>query len=151
MYYNDYFRSEDPQEFNNLNDIYETEAMNAPFYCPYYRQFSPPQRPPQQQPPFGQPGGGQQGGRPPSGPPPSVTPSKQSPMVQSAHGTFAVESQTLRPCLFRFVYIWPRRGRGFWAWLTFVGRRSVSGFRWDGRRWLRFGMDLRQIESFICY
>lgn len=159
MYYHNYFRSEDPQEFNDLNDIYETEAMNTPFCCPYYRQFfSPqqqPQRPPQQQPPFGQmggqPGGGQPGGGAPSGPPPSATPSKQSAMFKSTPGTFAVEPQTLRPCLFRFVYIWPRRGRAFWAWLTFVGRRSASGFRWDGRRWVYFGIDLRQIDSFTCY
>ena len=72
-------------------------------------------------------------------------------MVKSAPGTMAVEPQSLRPCLFRFVYIWPRRGRPFWAWLTFVGRKSASGFRWDGRRWVYFGIDLRQIDSFTCY
>jgi hypothetical protein len=148
MYYCNYFRSEDPEEF-----------MDNPFYFPYYRQFSPPpSRPPFGQPsgqqgggpPFGQPGG-QQGGGSPSSPPPSFTPSKQSAMVKSVPGTMAVAPQSLRPCLFRYVYIWPRRGRGFWAWLTSVGRRSASGFRWDGRRWVHFGIDLRQIDSFICY
>lgn len=170
MYYCNYFRSGDPQEFDDLNDIYEPE-MDVPFCCPYYRQFfstqpvdfmsrqpfGDPPFGPQSGPPFGQGPGqgpgqphGQQSG-PPSGPPPSVTPSKQSAMVKSGPTGFAVEPQTLRPCLFRFVYIWPRRGRGFWAWLTFVGRKSASGFRWNGRRWVYFGIDLRQIDSFICY
>lgn len=159
MYYCNYFRSEDPEEFDALDDMYEQDVMDDSFYCPYYRQFSPP--PPR--PPFGQPGGPQGGGPPfgqpgghqgsgaPSGPPPSITPSKQNATFKSGPQTMAVEPQTLRPCVFRFVYIWPRRGRGFWAWLTFVGRKSASGFRWDGRRWVYFGIDLRQIDSFICY
>jgi hypothetical protein len=161
MYYCNYFRSEDPEEFDALDDISEQDVMDSPFYCPYYRQFSPPPpRPPFGQPggpqgggpppPFGQPGGYQSGGAP-SGPPPSITPSKQSAMFKSGPQTMAVEPRTLRPCLFRFVYIWPRRGRGFWAWLTYVGRRSASGFRWNGRRWVYFGIDLRQIDSFTCY
>lgn len=148
MYYCNYFRSEVPEEFDELNDVYEQELMDAPFYCPYCRQFNQPPRPP-----FGQPGGqpgGHHGGAP-SGPPPAVTPSKQSATFKAGPGVMAVEPQTLRPCLYRFVYIWPRRGRGFWAWLTFVGRRSASGFRWNGRRWVYFGIDLRQIDSFICY
>ena len=34
---------------------------------------------------------------------------------------------------------------------TFVGRTSVAGFRWTGRRWVFSGFDLRRIESFTCY
>jgi hypothetical protein len=56
-----------------------------------------------------------------------------------------------RLCKFRFVYIWLRNGNSFWAWLTFVGPRSVSGFRWNGRRWVYFTMDPRRINRFICY
>lgn len=160
MYYCNYFRSEDPEEFDALDDMVEEESTDIPYYCPYYRQFSPPPPPFGQpgRPPFGQPGrppfgqpGGPQGSGAPSGPPPSITPSKQSATFQSGPGVMAVEPQTIRRCVFRFVYIWPRRGRGFWAWLTFVGRRSVSGYRWNGRRWVYFGMDLRQIDSFTCY
>lgn len=164
MYFCNYFRSEDPEEFDALNDMYEQQLTDIAYYCPYCRQFNPPPRPPFGQPggpqgggtpfgpppPFGQPGGPQGGGAP-SGPPPAVTPSKQNATFKAAPGVMAVEPQTLRPCLFRFVYIWPRRGRGFWAWLTFVGRRSASGYRWNGRRWVYFGIDLRQIDSFICY
>ncbi|MBU5483613.1 hypothetical protein KQI86_04675 [Clostridium sp. MSJ-11] len=111
-------------------------------YCPYYRQFFPPSPP--GRPPSG-PGGGPGAGRPPSGPPPSFTPSQ--PQFQA----LAVDPGAIRPCLFRFVFIWPRRGRGFWAWLTFVGPRSVAGFRWTGSRWVFFGMDLRQIDQFTCF
>ncbi|WP_010236689.1 hypothetical protein [Clostridium arbusti] len=90
----------------------------------------------------------------PSGPPPSSIPA-QPQQFHSAGGpggpqVMAVDPGSIRPCLFRFVYIWPRRGRGFWAWLTFVGRRSASGFRWNGRRWIYFGIDLREIQSFEC-
>lgn len=138
MYYYNYFRFADPNEFNSLNDISENEITAAPSCCPYYRQFFPPQ----QLPPFGQ--GGQQSSGPPPGPPPFAEPS------QSFSATMAVEPGTLRPCLFTYVYIWPRRQRPFWAWLDFVGRRSVSGFRWERHRWIRFGMDLRQIDSFVC-
>lgn len=99
--------------------------------------------------PFGGPGGGPggpgAGSRPPSSPPPSFAPQK------SHAQPFAVSPGSIRHCLFRFTYIWPRRGRGFWAWLTRVDRRSVSGWRWNGRRWVFFGMDLRQIESFQCH
>lgn len=132
-------------------------------YCPYfgyledfellsgnmYRQFSPPGGPP----PFGgggQPpsGGGAQGpGGPggPGGPPPSFTPSKSGPQLK------AVEPGAIRFCRYRYSYIWLDNGRSFWAWLTFVGRRSVAGWRWNGRRWVYFGIDTRRIESFVCY
>jgi hypothetical protein len=98
-------------------------------------------------PPFGPPSGGQ--GGPPSGPPPSIAPIKKS--AYGGPSAQFVEPATIRRCRYRFIYIWPSYGRPFWAWLTFVGRRSVSGYRWNGRRWVYFGMDLRQIDSFECY
>ncbi|WP_246615572.1 hypothetical protein [Clostridium thailandense] len=105
-------------------------------------------------PPFGGPGG-PSASQPPSSPPPSFAPSKSQAQVNNAKGfgatPYAVDPGAIRPCTFRFVYIWPRRGNGFWAWLTFVGRNSASGFRWNGRRWVYFGIDLRQIDSFVCY
>jgi hypothetical protein len=42
-------------------------------------------------------------------------------------------------------------GEQFWAWLVYVGRRSAAGWRWTGYRWIYFGVDLRNIESFVCY
>lgn len=42
-------------------------------------------------------------------------------------------------------------GRSYWTFLLNVDRYSVSGFRWLGRNWVYFGLDLRRIDSFICY
>ncbi|GIO23311.1 hypothetical protein [Oceanobacillus sp. J11TS1] len=95
----------------------------------------------------GQQPGSQMGGmnnQPPMGPPPNFVPQKQN--VQ----TFAVDPGGIRYCRFRFTYIWPNHGRGFWAFPTFVGRNSIAGFRWNGFRWVYFGMDLNSIESFQC-
>jgi hypothetical protein len=33
---------------------------------------------------------------------------------------------------------------------VFVGRNSVAGWRWNGFRWVYFGVDLRRIDSFVC-
>ncbi|SHJ76719.1 hypothetical protein [Paramaledivibacter caminithermalis] len=80
----------------------------------------------------------------PPGRPPSFTP-QQSPTVM------AVDPGSIRRCRFRFTYLWLKNRREFWAYLTFVGRRSVAGYRWIGFRWVYFGTDLKNIESFICY
>lgn len=116
--------------------------------------FGPPFLPGQGQggpgfpPPFppGQPG--QQAGGMPPGPPPSFVP--QMPLGQQI-GTFAVDPGAIRPCRFRFVYIWLDNGRSFWAWLTFVGRRSVAGYQWTGFRWRYFAVDVDRIDFFVCY
>lgn len=95
--------------------------------------------------------GGPQGGAPMQ-PPPMMTPNKNHFNVQSYSGMspMAIDSGAIRPCRNRYVYIWLRNGESFWAWLNYVGRRSVSGWRWNGRRWVFFGTDLRRIDSFIC-
>ena len=86
----------------------------------------------------------------PTSAPPNFTPSQ--PQSQQFGATpLSIDSGAIRPCLYRFVYIWPRRGPGFWAWLTFVGPRSISGFRWNRNTWRFFGMDLREISSFQCF
>ncbi|HOS70697.1 MAG TPA: hypothetical protein PL076_11450, partial [Bacillota bacterium] len=94
---------------------------------------------PQFQPPGVGPGSSE---GPPSGPPPSMTPQLAGPQ---GIGTLAVDPGSIRRCRFSFVYLQLRNGREFWIWLTFVGRRSISGWRWTGRRWVYFGVDLRQI------
>ncbi|MBC2581068.1 hypothetical protein HGI79_12375 [Clostridium sp. DJ247] len=139
--------------------------------CPFRQQQFPGGAPPTQQPggyypqypggPGGGPGGpdGPGGGPqfgPPTGPPPAITPSKaqaqaMQPTPGEGIGTYAVSPGSLRPCRFRYVYIWPRNRRGFWAWLTRVDRRTAAGWRWNGVRWVYFGIDLRLIDSFICY
>jgi len=145
----DSIRSYDPMY------TYELETQYFPSVYPY-RQMLPfppfPQGPQWQQGPKGQPGPkGQQGpkGGPPSAPP-SFTPSQ--PKAQQFGATpLAVDPGAIRPCIYSFVYIWPRRGNGFWAWLVFVGPRSVAGFRFTRNNWRYFGMDLRDIRSFQCY
>ncbi|WP_425453870.1 hypothetical protein [Oceanobacillus arenosus] len=88
--------------------------------------------------------GGQQSGGAPTTPPPNFTPQ------QSQFQTFAVDPGAIRGCLFRFTYIWLRRD-AFWFYPTFVGRTSIAGFRWNGFRWVFFGIDLNQIQSFQCF
>ncbi len=109
---------------------------------PFGPQFMPPPGPPSQQ----QPGRNDQG--PPMGPPPSFVPQQQ--IQRGGPGTRAIDPGAIRPCTNRFVYIWPQNGNGFWAWLVFVGRRSAAGWRWSGRRWVYFGIDLNRIEGFVC-
>lgn len=160
MYIDDFraFNNEEEEYFEDPNYIYELETYDLPYGCPYRQMIPFPPFGQQQGPPFGPPGQqqgpqGQQGA--PTSPPPNFTPSQAPKTFQAQQGQGPavqfVEPGAIRPCIFRFIFIWPRRGRGFWAWLTFVGRRSVSGFRWNGRRWVYFGMDLRNIESFQCY
>ncbi|MFC2947476.1 hypothetical protein [Virgibacillus sediminis] len=103
-------------------------------------------------PPGGFPGGpggfpGGPGGQPagaPSTPPPPFTPD------QNQFQLYAVDPGGIRGCLYRFTYIWLRRD-SFWFYPTFVGRNSIAGYRWQGRRWVYFGIDLDRIESFQCY
>ena len=65
-------------------------------------------------------------------------------------GSYAIDPDAIRPCTFRCVYLWLNTGERFWAWLVFVGPRSVAGWRWIECRWVYFGVDLNKIESFIC-
>ena len=128
---------EDDYNFYDPNYTFEPEPQNLPLECPFRQTISSPS--------FRQ---GPHGG-PPSAPP-SFTPTL--PKAQQFGATpFAVDQGSIRPCLFKFVYIWPRRGRGFWSWIVFVGPRSISGFRWDRNNWRYFGMDLRNINSFQCF
>ncbi len=106
----------------------------------------------------GGPGGGPQLGPPspggagqPPAPPPSFTPSQSQAQTFAGPGVFAVDPGAIRPCVRRYVFIWLDSGQRFWAWLVFVGRRSAAGWRWTGRRWVYFGIDLDRIESFICF
>ena len=93
----------------------------------------------------------------PMGPPPSYIPSKKDAGVQNfGQGSGNpnaknVSSGSIRFCLYRFTYIWQTNGRSYWAYLTRVDKKSVSGWRWAGFRWVYFGVDLKRIDSFICY
>ena len=92
------------------------------------------------------PSQGSQSG-PPSSPPPSFVPAQSQ---QQQVGTFAVDPGSIRGCLFRYTYVWLNNREQFWYYPTFVGRTSISGWRWTGFNWVFFGVDLRQIQSFTC-
>jgi hypothetical protein len=141
--------------FDDFSDdiSYLTDSYEFPncFECPYYFRQFPPKLPHIGMPHIGMPHGGPPSpgtaqGEPP-GPPPSITPVK----TEQQMGVKAVSPGSIKPCTYRYVYIWLTNGRSFWAWLTRVDKRSASGFRWDGRRWTYFGVDLRTIEYFECY
>ncbi|SDJ84462.1 hypothetical protein [Sediminibacillus albus] len=97
--------------------------------------------------PGGQPGGGPPIGAPPTGaptgPPPSFIPQQQ---LQ----TYAIDAGAIRGCLYRFTYVWLEGYQSFWFFPTYVGRRSIAGYRWTGYRWVYFGIDLDRIDSFQC-
>lgn len=98
----------------------------------------------------GPPGGNQPSSSAPTGPPPSFVP-QQSAGASGGAQLFAVDPGAIRGCLFRFTYVWLRNGRSFWFYPTFVGRQSIAGFRWNGRRWNYYGTDLERISSFQCF
>jgi len=93
-------------------------------------------------------GPGQGPGQPPGAP---TAPPPQFIPQQPAASALAVDPRAISGCLFRYTYIWPRFGPGFWFYPTFVGRTSVAGFRWTGFFWVFSGLDLRQISSFSCF
>ena len=132
---------------DDLDDFSDDNFSNFLEFSNAYRQY--PQQPPYGPPPFTggtDMGVGQHQGGPP-GRPPSFTPQKSHTQI----GIQAVSPGSIRPCTRRYVYIWLTNGRSFWAWLSRVDRRSASGFRWNGRYWIYFGVDLRRIDYFECY
>lgn len=107
-------------------------------YCPYY---TPLFRCPLQY------GYRQQQG-PPTTAPPSFTPQ----LTQTQEATIkAVDPGAIKPCINTFSYIWLKNGQSFWAYIIYVGRTSVTGWKYQNRRWVYFGVDLKDIKSFTCY
>lgn len=147
---------------NNRNEEIDNQQLdfNTRDYRPRRRRrqrdFIPPgqRRPtdfrePDRRPPINYfpPQGGAGGGNMPPGPPPNQIPRSRG----GQYSTFAIDPGAISTCRYRFVYIWLDNGRSFWAWLVFVGRQSVAGYRWTGFRWEYFGIDTDRITEFICY
>jgi hypothetical protein len=93
--------------------------------------------------------------KPPSGHPgghaPSAAPPDYIPAVPLNQGIIrAVEPGAISRCLFNNTYVWLTNGQQFWFFPTFIGRRSISGFRWMHRNWVYMGFDLNMVESFVC-
>ena len=100
-------------------------------------------------PPFFPGGGGMGESARPYGPPPSRIPRR--PTDSGGPGVFRVDPGAIRPCRYQYIYIWLTSGRSYWAWLTFVGRNSVAGYRWNEFTWVYFGTDIDNIDTFVCY
>jgi hypothetical protein len=150
------------ERFEKPNFAYESELRQRPpfFQTPEDNTFPQIDNFPSDfdsPPGFNFPGGAFNPPGMPKSAPPNYTPNKNAPGVQNFNisggtpSTFAVSANSIRFCLYKYTYIWERNGRHYWAFLLNVDRRSVSGFRWTGRRWVYFGIDLRRIDSFICY
>lgn len=111
-----------------------------------------------QGPGFGPPGGGPPGGGggpgsgPPPGPPPSSPPPQTAASLSGPGGptAFAVDPGAFIGCLYRFTWVRLNNGEQFWFYPTFIGRRSVAGYRWFFFRWGYFGIDTNRIRSFQC-
>lgn len=159
------FKPQLPEQFSKITSgIMNIPGMIYDTFRPPMSGFGPgPVMPPGGGPgPFMPPGGGPGPGKPPSGPPggkpPGYIPAKTDQGVKkvstsSAGGpqVKAVGPGTISFCLYKYTYIWQTNGRSYWAYLVYVDNVSVSGFRWDGWRWVYFGVDLRKIDSFVCY
>ncbi len=93
-----------------------------------------------------------QGNQPPMGKPPHQKPPGEPPAFtpKESPGLRAVDPGAIRNCLFNYTYIWFTNGRGFWMYPTFVGRTSISGYRWGRFGWSYVGFDLDMIRSFYC-
>lgn len=173
MYNENNFTFEDDIEFKNFefssfpSDSFEGER--TPFQPPSDGNFPPPfsgnfppvsnfpQGPGFNPPNFNYPGGNFNPPGMPKSPPPNYTPQKSSPGVQTFSaspqgvGTYAVSPGSIRFCLYKYTYIWERNGRNYWVFLLNIDRRTASGFRWFRNTWVYWGIDLRRIDSFICY
>jgi hypothetical protein len=119
--------------------------------------FNPPSSSGNFSPNFNYPGGGvfNPPGMPKS-PPPNYLPHKTEAGVQKIGisggvSPQAVSANSIRFCLYKYTYIWEENGQNYWAFPLNINRRTVSGFRWFRRNWVYWGIDLRRIESFICY
>ncbi|WP_138419691.1 hypothetical protein [Aquibacillus sediminis] len=147
--YNNYMFGQNDYSFPVEGEDYSYEVVDERQWFPFLPWFPSPgdgqMGPPSSPPPFSPPGQGQQAGAPTS-PPPSFVPTQTQQV-----GTFAVDPGAIRGCLYRFTYVWLNRNQQFWFYPIFVGRNSVSGYRWTGFRWVYYGVDLRQIQSFTCF
>lgn len=149
--YNDFDENDfDPMRFED--DEYEQQP-ECPYACDCPMTRNPAPMPPGPsgpgQPPM-QPGQGPQANMPP-GPPPAYTPQSQfGSGMQQGPNFNPTHTGSIRICRYRYTYIWQRNGMSYWAYITYVDRNSIAGFRWMRRRWVYFTLNIRQIRNFVC-
>ncbi|MCL2574549.1 MAG: hypothetical protein FWE34_08375 [Defluviitaleaceae bacterium] len=69
---------------------------------------------------------------------------------QRAPGLRAVDPGSISRCLYSNTFVWLNNRQSFWFFPTFIGRRSIAGFRWMHGRWVYMGFSLNMIDSFFC-
>ncbi|MDX8045668.1 hypothetical protein SH601_06665 [Gracilibacillus sp. S3-1-1] len=151
------FDPSQPYMYDQYGNMYPEQGFGVEEEIDY-RGFpgGGPSAPPPSGPPVGppgvgpgqQPGQGQGPGMPPTGPPPAYTPQQSQQL--SGPQLYAVDPGSLRGCLYRYTYVWLSRFNSFWFYPTYIGRRSVAGYRWTGFNWVYYGIDLENIQSFTC-
>lgn len=57
----------------------------------------------------------------------------------------------LKLCTYRYTYLWLRNGKSFWCYPTYIGRNTISGWKWKNYKWKFFSMSIRRISNFYCY
>ena len=61
-----------------------------------------------------------------------------------------VDGYAIQICLYTPTYLWLENGQQFWFYPTFVGRRSVAGYRYTYGEWMYTGFGFDIIENFTC-
>jgi hypothetical protein len=106
------------------------------------------------QPPFGPGGVPGPGGQPPFGPGGSQGfPGGYQQSPSGGPSLQAVDPGSFYGCLRRMTRVRLTNGRRFWFYPTYIGRKSVAGYRWYPRnqQWRYTGFDTDSVESFNCY
>lgn len=157
-YYNEYDNyNYDINDYNNDYDLLEDERGPVPSHGT---------------PPYGAP-------KPPTAPPPSKLPLKNNKNVKiiDYDGTHKcpppkpshqggptsgpgysgenpckyVPPSYIRNCVGNLVYVWEINGRGYWAYLNKFERGFLTGWKWMGRRWIRFNQHVKRVDAILCY
>jgi len=69
---------------------------------------------------------------------------------QRAPGLRAIDPGAISRCLYSNTYVWLNNRQEFWFFPTFIGRKSIAGYRWMHRHWVFMGFSLNMIDSFFC-
>ena len=143
-------------EFARAIPVRPPQPTPTPLPWPPNQQHRPPQHHPHPpgvphphpqppRPPHPHPGAGF---NPHSGSAPRFAPPAYVP--QMAPGLRAVDPGAISRCLYSNTYVWLRNRQEFWFFPTFVGRKSIAGYRWMHRNWVYMGFSLNMIDSFFC-
>ncbi|MDR2183889.1 MAG: hypothetical protein LBE55_06915 [Clostridiales bacterium] len=69
---------------------------------------------------------------------------------QRAPALRAIDAGAITRCLYSNTYVWLNNRQEFWFFPTFIGRKSIAGYRWMHRNWVFVGFSLNMIDSFFC-